>query len=113
MDLYHVDIRLPEGMKRFTGRAPLAWSRHADRARRDDRYGEIPKYRTITFDNLDVIEIGMEGDKLVKVLFRGHFSETLDLCIVVMPGLPWLVKTVWLNEKNDTHKTLDRSKYVC
>lgn len=112
MDLYHSEIRLPNGFVKPTGRVRLVWSRHADEARHDDRYGSIRRFSTATLDNLEVIEVGVEGGKVVKILFRGRYTETLDVCMVLVPGTEWRVKTVWINERNDLHRTLDRSKYM-
>lgn len=114
MNLFHTDIGLPKNFVKPTGRVRLVWSRHADRARTDDRYGIIRRFSTATLDRLNVIEVGMEGEKVCKILFRGRYTEDLDVCMVLVPMTKgsWLVKTVWVNERNDTHRTLDRSKYV-
>lgn len=113
MDLYHSEIGLPAGFRAPTGRVSLEWTRHADRARKDDRYGEIPRFKTATLDRLTVVEVGVEGGKVVKILFRGRLDNERDVCMVLIPGRVWRVKTVWVNLATDTHRTLDRSKYVC
>jgi len=112
MDLYHADIRLPEGFVSPTARVRLRWTEHANRARRDDRYGEIPSFTSLPLANFKVIEIGVENRRVVKMLVRGHYTKNLDICFVLIPGAVWTVKTVWMNERNDTHRTLDRSKYM-
>lgn len=112
MELFHSDIRLPDGFVAPRGRVSLRWTRHADQARVSDRYGDIPKFSTATLDNLNVIEVGVENGRVVKILFRGRMSADLDVCMVLIPGTVWTVKTVWINERNDKHGTLDRSKYV-
>lgn len=114
MDLFHSEIRLPDGFVAPTARVRLLWTKHADRARRDDRYGMIPRFETATLGNLRVIEVGMENGRIAKILFRGQMNADLDVCMVLMPTTrtSWTVKTVWINERNDSHKTLDRSKYV-
>lgn len=112
MDLYHAEIGLPRGFVKPTGRVPLRWTRHADAARRNDRYGDIRRFGSATLDRLTVIEVGIEAGNVAKILFRGKYTEKLDVCMVLIPGREWTVKTVWINERNDVHKTLDRSKYV-
>lgn len=117
MDLYHADIRLPNGFTKPTGRVSLLWTRHADNARKNDRYGDIRKFQSATLDRLDVIEVGVERGVVKKILFRGRYTDTLDVCMVLIPDFsiyngPWTVKTVWINERADKHGTLDRSKYV-
>lgn len=115
MDLYHSEIRLPDGFIAPKGRVALDWTRHAEHARNSDRYGDIPAFRTATLDNLTVIEVGVENNRVVKIVYRGCFTENYDVVMVLIPRgrQPWTVKTVWLNDKADLHKTLDRSKYVC
>lgn len=113
MDLYHAEIRLPEGFVSPTARVALRWTNHADRARRDDRYGEIPRFRTATLANLRVVEVGVENGRTAKILFRGKMNATLDVCMVLIPGArEWTVKTVWINESKDSHSTLDRTRYM-
>lgn len=112
MDLYHAEIGLPRGFVKPSGRVPLRWTRHADESRRNDRYGDIKRFETATLDRLSVIEVGMESGNVAKILFRGRYTDNLDVCMVLIPGRVWTVKTVWINERNDLHKTLNRSKYI-
>lgn len=112
MDLYHAEIRLPHGFVKPTGRVALCWTRHADNARKNDRYGDIKRFQSATLDRLEVIEVGVENGRVAKILFRGRYTDTLDVCMVLIPGKEYTVKTVWINERNDLHRTLDRSKYV-
>lgn len=113
MELYHADIKLPDGFALPARRVNLRWSNHADFARTDDRYGVIPKFESLPLQAFEVIEVGVTGRKVEKVVVRGHFNADLDVVFVLIPGGTWFVKTVWINRRNDTHKTLDRSKYVC
>jgi hypothetical protein len=113
MDLYHADIRLPDGFRLPAAIVNLYWTRHADRARRDDRYGEIPALPVLDLRACNVIEVGITGRKVEKVVVRTPFDTICDLVLVLIPANgAWTVKTVWFNECNDTHKTLDRSRYV-
>lgn len=115
MDLYHADIRLPNGYALPDRRVSLNWTRHADRARTTDRYApEIPRFETIPLSSFRTVEVGVEGSKVVKVVIRGKWTANYDVVFVLIPNgtRPWTVKTVWINERNDSHATLDRSKYV-
>jgi len=114
MDLYHSDIRLPDGFTKPTARVELVWTRHADAARTDDRYGQIPRFANVPLSMFDVIEVGVEAGKVSKMLVRGHYSADIDVCFVLIPCKTdkWIVKTVWQNERTDVHRTLDRSRYV-
>jgi hypothetical protein len=91
----------------------LYWTRHADRARLNDRYGEIPPIPLVDLAQCNTIEVGLTGRKVEKVVVRTPFDTYNDLVLVLIPGPgAWTVKTVWFNQVNDTHKTLDRSKYM-
>ena len=112
MDLYHSDIRLPDGFTAPTQRVTLKWTRHAEDARWDDRYGQIPAFTSIPLSQFKVIEVGVEGNRVVKMVVRGHYTDEFDICFVLIPGPQYVVKTVWMNRRNDVHKSLDRTKYV-
>lgn len=114
MSLYHADIRLPDGFVAPTARVNLRWTSHADRARSNDRYGEIRKFQSATLARLSVVEVGVEAGRVSKILFRGRYNDDLDVCMVLIPNgtAPWTVKTVWINESKDSHTTLDKTKYV-
>lgn len=98
-----------------TARVRLLWTKHADHARTNDRYGDIPKVESIPLQSFQPIEVGVENGRVVKIVCRGHWTTTLDVVFVLIPTTrsSMTVKTVWVNERNDTHKTLDRSRYVC
>lgn len=128
--VYHRDIGFPP---EFAGKAPsgkktLEWSRHAEEARFNDRYGDIPHLKSFNPEQWNLLEVGVEPDengktkRITKFTYRTELDDDHDMCIVVIPkggidprtGKPrsWFVKTVWLNESNDAHRTLDRSKYA-
>lgn len=113
MDLYHADIRLPENFRLPARTVGLSWTNHAERARNTDRYGEIPRVPVVNLGLCSTIEVGLEGRRVRKVVVRTNLDRDYDMVLVLIPGPnDWTVKTVWLNEVGDTHKTLDRSKYV-
>ena len=52
--------------------------------------------------------------RVAKVVVRAELDDVNDVVLVLIPGpREWRVKTVWLNNRTDSHKTLDRSRYVC
>lgn len=114
MELYHRDIRLPDGFRLPARTVGLAWTRHAQQASHNDRYGQVPWWSSLDLSHCDVIEVGMTGRRVEKVVVRTELDHINDVVYVLIPnGLnPWTVKTVWINRKRDSHKTLDRSKYV-
>jgi len=61
--------------------------------------------------NCSVFEAEWNG-KLVKIAMRVKLDEKRDLVIVGIPQMGGLfVKTVWINLRNDSHKTLNKNKY--
>lgn len=115
MELYHSEIRLPDGFVAPTHRVALRWTRHADQARMTDRYGEIRRFKSATLGRLSVVEVEVREGRISKILFRGRYNPDFDVCMALIPNgdQPWTVKTVWLNARTDSHTTLDRSRYVC
>lgn len=93
-------------------RVPLQWTQHAERER-NDRYGQIPKVDSLPLSVFKPIEVETQGNKVVKLVVRGHLTKDLDAVFVLIPGPQYRVKTVWINQRDDTHCTLDRSRYVC
>ena len=112
MDLYHADNRLPAGFVKPTHTVTVSYSGHARKAANTDRYGKMELPEFLCLKNAQVIEVGVENGRVAKILFRTNYDENLDMCIVLVPGKSWFAKTVWYNEKTDTHSTLDRSKYM-
>ena len=114
MELFHASIRLPDNFVAPKHRVRLTWSNHADHARKDDRYCEIPKFETLPLSAFEVFEVGIEGSRIVKLAVRGHFTKDIDVCFVLAPitRSKFKVITVWANDRNDCHGTLDASRYV-
>lgn len=86
----------------------------------DDRYGPVRfcRGRELAIEENQVVEVTFENSRIVKGVVRVPYNERLDLVLVVFPppvGLDLVkfitIKTLWLNTAEDTHKTLDRSKY--
>lgn len=115
---YHRDIGIPTNVTVPQRTVSCEYSGHADRERFDDRYGTIPRLDDVDLTTADVVEVSTTDNKLSKLLVRVPHPEdnTLDVVMAIRPGEtkkhPWLVVTSWLNKRNDTHQTLDRSKYA-
>lgn len=131
--LYHKEIGFPRNFKAPAGVLGLKYTRHAEQAALDDRYGEIIKPARLTTANYDIVELGVQDNRVSKIVYRGparctecHYSQTApadcthekkDIILVVMPPQgagtsEWVVKTVWTNLNSDKHRTLDESKYA-
>jgi len=111
MSLYHVQKGIPSSIlsKLPASVMGLRYSAHADNARKTDKYGLLPEVKFINFD-AQVIEVETIGDEPIKVVYRQSCTEQIDLCVVVYLQSK-NVATVWANEVNDTHSTLNLSKY--
>ena len=107
--LYHKDIILPP-LKLMDAYLELNYTLHAIKSAENDRYEEINLPSTINFTMVEVIEIEILDGDVEKMIVRQKYSKEYDLVLVIMPRY-MRVKTVWLNEVEDTHKTLNQSKY--
>lgn len=61
----------------------------------------------------EIFEVKVEDKDVVKFVSRCDYNEKSDICIVILlkeNGM--LIKTCWLNDKTDKHKTLDMTKYI-
>ena len=94
-------------------RVILETSKHALDASRDDRYGFINVPKSVLIDRNQIIELEVGPKQSPKLVVRQSHNSTTDIIIVfVLERGFGRVKTFWLNEKNDLHKTLDRSRYI-
>lgn len=109
--LYHFELGFPKHLTiRKVGPLKLKYSRHAQSAAKNDRYGIITLPETVVIEPQDLIEIGMVGEKPTKIVVRQAYDVLHDI-IIVMNTADNLVRTVWLNRRSDLHKTLDVRKY--
>lgn len=99
--LFHKQFGLPD-LTHEVGVRRLSYSSHAkDKARMRKIY--LPRILSVTLDN--IIEYDSDVDKIVV---RVGYDEYRDIVLVIKGNL---VITVWTNNKNDNHYTLDGSRY--
>ena len=108
--LYHRDIGFPKWLKMKPVTVSLTYGSHSREEALSDRYGVINLPKRITIRPEEIFEIEMVNNKPVKIALRTHHDVLNDI-IIVLNTKDNFVKTVWLNRKTDTHKTLDRTKY--
>jgi len=108
MLLYHAQIGFPPWFKAPTHTIKPRYGSHSFSEAQIDRYGRIELPKVIDLSKYKVIEIGIEGTQVVKMLIRGQLDACRDICLVLSGDF---VKTVWVNMRLDSHRTLDRSKY--
>ena len=116
MALYHADIYLPP-VPLPRGQFALTYSKHAEQEARRDRYGYITLPAYLDTRIAKVVEVEIENGVALKIVYRFAFDASRDIILVVMPpahkGRGHLfVKTVWLNERSDNHKTLRSDRYA-
>lgn len=116
--IYHKDVFLPRRIKGMVpqGVKNLFYSRHA-KQEFSDKNGQIVPPDSLNFAETTVVEVTVHGNMLDKLVLRKEHDENNDIVIVCVPCIGnnkknWFVKTVWLNRKNDNHRTLNRSVYV-
>ena len=112
MALYHFKIGFPKGLisKARLGVIEPKYSRHAQLAALDDRYGNIDLPERINTNKEKVIEAEVIGAKITKIVYRMRYTDFLDLIVVLTSQ--GIVKTVWLNETKDKHSNLSYKSYM-
>lgn len=107
---YHRDIALPNvPLPRGTFR--LSYTRHARKAARTDRYGQIRLPAVLDTERCQLVIVELRGGRVAQLVYRTPHDPEYDLVLAVaLPG--WVVVTVWLNHRLDHHATLDRSRYI-
>lgn len=124
--LYHKDVFLSTDILTRTRQElynrcgnELYISRHLQETWNTDWNRLYPLHK-LTFQKLvvgEIVEVEVVNHKIHKVLFRCKCNKEYDMCVAVAfvskYGKPTLkVKTCWLNERRDTHRTLNTNKYV-
>lgn len=56
-------------------------------------------------------EVEVIASKITKFCVRTSYNDKKDVCIVFAVGEQLTVKTAWLNNKEDKHETLDKTKF--
>jgi len=112
--LFHKELGLPPEVDKLEGRTfNLRYSRHAQTACVSDRYGIIKPPMLLPVRRDQIVEAELFNGWVLKATVRIPYNAVYDLVLVIMPERygEAFVKTCWLNRKDDTHRTLDRSKY--
>jgi hypothetical protein len=107
--LFHKDIGIPTGVSGPPAGLRLTYSSHAKRAALDDRLTRVPATLPAIFTVIEVEVVNKRPTKWV-VRIPAAPNEQRDLILVVQPD--GFVRTIWTNDKNDTHKTLKRWLYT-
>ncbi|HEY4831345.1 MAG TPA: hypothetical protein VIH61_02175 [Waddliaceae bacterium] len=98
-------------LQNFKGQ-PIVWSGHAqDQAKNRMNLNQLPGNGRIfpsEEHGYSPVEVEHNGKDITKMVMRGPYSDNQDAVVPIIPsqGKPF-AKTVWLNNKQDAHKSLD------
>lgn len=112
--LYHKDIGFPKDVQMPRGFSPVIRLRYGQHARDEaasDKYGNLKLPNAVDVRKGQIVEIAVVGNTVVKMVVRFPYDDKKDLVMVIQPQ-DGFVRTVWANEKNDQHRSLNRNKYV-
>ena len=111
MSLYHRDVYIPKSIHIPEFKFSPIYTEHALDAAEQDRYGKIRLPLILDLHSSEVIELETDQrESIIKAVYRQPYNNTYDL-VLVFSVPSWRVKTVWLNNKNDTHTGLDYTSY--
>ena len=112
--LYHAEVRLPNGYRHPRFSVNVEYSNHARREAASDRYGRIVLDPFVDLSFFETVEVEITAGTVSKIVVReaGHVERQRVLVLIPRKGQRWFCKTVWINVRSDSHKTLDRSRYV-
>ncbi len=106
MALYIKEKGLPEIRK---VKIQLFYSKHAKTRAKEYKIKHLPKFVSISETNVFEVEITEEW---TKYLVRIRYSANKDLLLAIVIYTRYgVVKTCWLNYKDDHHETKDLTKY--
>lgn len=106
MLLYHRDLGIPANITRPSEGLTLSYSSHAAEQANRKNIWSLPG----VLGSYTIIEVETDTCGVArKWVLRLPHSHSHDLCMAVLPS--GLVKTVWLNTCEDTHRTLDSTRY--
>ena len=111
--LYHRDVNLPPQLKKLKKQIipDLAYSYHAQ----NQAYNKgIILPDKLEYSGHNIIEAEIIDSIVYKLVVRVEYEHNsdYDICLVIINNNGILIKTLWLNNKTDTHKTLDKSNYL-
>lgn len=108
MYIYHADLGMPHDCPEPVGGKALTYTVHAYAEARKDRVQDrLPRVVPMGADLIEA-KVTWQNEPVSWVL-RTSLDRDRDLVLVVTSE--YMVKTVWVNRKDDPHATLDVHKY--
>jgi hypothetical protein len=111
--LFHKDVFIPDFAQAPIFEGKLTYSRHAQNVTLGDgTRTDIPLPPVFVAKDATLVEseINPMTGAVEKQVWRQHLDAENDLCFAMLPT--GFIKTCWVNAKRDTHKTLQKAKYV-
>ena len=108
---YHVDIGFPETLEQPMRGLMLWYSQHAwvEAQTEAVRHGYQLWVPVTLPEGFTLVEATTLAGRITSWVVRLRTESPYDVALVIRPD--GMVKTVWTNDRNDTHRTLDRSLY--
>ena len=108
--LYHEAVGFPANLKPWRRTLTLRATHHAQRASASDRYGAFQLPKALPCGAVRPFEIAVTDGRIEKAAYRLPYDARFDVTVVVM--WPGVIVSAWLNERTDTHATLNPSRYT-
>lgn len=111
--LFHKDVYIPDHAKVPLHEGALRYGHHATHvAAGGGGHAEITLPLEFSAKNAVLVEVELNSrtGAVEKQVWRQNLCSEWDLCFPMIAG--GFIKTVWLNHKTDTHKTLNKGKFV-
>ncbi len=110
---YHPKIGLPRNLNLPQGVFPLTYSRPAvERAQEKAIWlHRLPAF--LDTRQAKLVDVETTDGVLTAAAYRQFWTQKTDLILVVQPEEgPWLVRSVFINHKDDQHEQLDGGRYT-
>ncbi len=105
--LFHTTLGIPATLLRPDHGRGLTYGVHAlDKAQQLSVEDQLPQF----LSTHTLIELEVTYGRVSKWVVRVRLDATCDLCLAITDT--YFVKTVWVNNRTDTHTTLNRSRYT-
>ena len=107
--LFHKDVGLPQGVASPKAGMALSYGPHAKNAARDEGLTRVP---AILPNQYQVIEMEVLRGTPLKWVLRMPMKDDPYRDLVLVVQADGFVRTIWTNDKHDTHKTLKKGVYT-
>lgn len=111
--LFHKDVYIPDHAKKPLHEGKLRYAGHARNVSAGSKSIDgiqLPEEFNAAKAVLVEVELNPVTGQVEKQVWRQSLDAENDLCFPMIAD--GFVKTVWLNHKKDTHKTLRKERYV-